>query len=46
MGGRRTGKGYTRETWPATFWFHIIVYLVFTLATFARAVREFTRWNP
>ena len=45
MGGRGTGKGYTRQAWPATFWFHVVISCILTLAAFALAVREFILWN-
>jgi hypothetical protein len=40
-GGRgRSGKAYTREEWPVTFWFHVLVYTIVTVAIFALAVRR------
>ena len=39
-GGRgRTGKVYTRTEWPATFWFHVVVTAIVTLAFFAFGLR-------
>ena len=43
-GGRgRTGKVYTRAEWPATFWFHVIVSGLVTLALVVAGLRTLLR---
>jgi hypothetical protein len=40
-GGKgRSGKVYTRDEWPATFWFHVSVYSIVTVAMLAAALRR------
>ena len=40
-GGRgHTGRAYTRAEWPVTFWFHVAVGIVVTVAMLALALRR------
>jgi hypothetical protein len=44
-GGRgRSGKVYTRQEWPLTFWFHVVVFCVVLIGPLAVSVRRLLSW--
>ena len=40
-GRRRFRKAFTREEWPAKFWFHVFVSALLALAMFGMALSRF-----